>query len=65
MGANVVYSALNYYFGINEMPIATSKYWNVLIGRAPGEILNDEEGMDILKTLATNMATLLKKLKAE
>lgn len=62
MGANVVYSAMNYFFGILEMPIASSIYWNVLIGLNPGDIKNDAEGMLILDVLGKNMAELLVKM---
>jgi multimeric flavodoxin WrbA len=62
-GANVVYSAMHYYFGLAEMPIATSSYWNILIGREIGEIEKDTEGMETLKNLASNLAQMLKKLR--
>ena len=62
-GACFVYSAINYFFGIHEMPIATSSYWNLVIARKPGEIENDEEGKKTLKNLGKNMATLLKATK--
>ena len=62
MGACVVYSAMNYFFGILEMPIASSIYWNVLIGLNPGDIKSDAEGMAILDGLGKNMADLLIKL---
>ena len=62
MGANVVYSAMNYFFGILEICIASSVYWNVLIGLNPGDIKNDAEGMLILDVLGKNMAELLVKL---
>ena len=62
-GACFVYSAINYFFGIHEMPIATSSYWNLVIARKPGEIENDEEGKKTLKNLAKNMAALLKATK--
>lgn len=59
-GANFVYAAINYFFGIHQMPIATSTYWNNVIARKPGEIKNDDEGQKTLKTLGKNMAALLK-----
>ncbi len=59
-GANVVYAAINYFFGIHQMPIATSSYWNVVIAHKPGEIKNDEEGIKTLKNLGKNMVELLK-----
>jgi multimeric flavodoxin WrbA len=63
-GTNFVYAAINYFFGIHEMPIATSSYWNNIIARKPGEIKNDEEGIKTLKTLGKNMAALLKATKS-
>lgn len=62
-GANVVYSAINYFFGLSQMPIATSSYWNVIFGREPGEIKKDTEGIQTLKNLAKNMAELMKKTR--
>lgn len=61
-GMNFVYSALNYFFGIAEMPIATSSYWNNCVAGPAGTAQEDEEGMKVMKTLARNMATMLKKL---
>lgn len=63
-GANVVYSAMNYFFGIHEMPIATSSYWNLIIAKKPGDIEKDEEGIQTLKTLGKNMSHLLLKLRS-
>jgi multimeric flavodoxin WrbA len=62
-GHNVVYSILNYYFGISQMPIATSSYWNVLLGGEPGAIDKDSEGLETMKTLAKNLDNMLKKLR--
>ncbi len=62
-GANFVYAAINYFFGIHQMPIATSTYWNNIIAQKPGEIQNDEEGIKTLKNLGKNMAVLLKATK--
>jgi len=61
-GATDVYSAINYFFGIGHMIIPGSSYWNIGIGRNPGEILNDAEGMQTFRDLGRNMAWLLKKL---
>jgi multimeric flavodoxin WrbA len=62
-GGSIVYSVLNFYFGIAEMPIATSSYWNTVIGREPGAIEGDTEGIQTIQTLAENMAGMLKKLR--
>jgi multimeric flavodoxin WrbA len=61
-GANHSLSSLNYFFLIGQMIIPGSSYWNVAIGRDPGEVLNDEEGIQTMKTLGQNMAWLLKKM---
>jgi multimeric flavodoxin WrbA len=63
-GANFVYAAINYFFGIHEMPISSSTYWNVIIAQKPGEIKKDEEGIKTLKNLGKNMAYLLKATRA-
>lgn len=61
-GATMVYSDLNFFFGINEMIIPGSSYWNLALGRMPGDVLNDEEGINTMIKLGENMAWLLKKL---
>ncbi|KAF0143293.1 MAG: NADPH-dependent FMN reductase [Nitrospirae bacterium] len=61
-GGTDVYSAINYFFGIGHMIIPGSSYWNLGIGRTPGEILNDEEGIKTFRDLGQNMAWLLKKI---
>jgi hypothetical protein len=47
---------------ISQMIIPGSSYWNMGIGRDPGEVKNDAEGIQTMKTLGQNMAWLLKKL---
>ena len=61
-GSNFALASLNYLFLITEMIIPGSSYWNVGMGRMPGEVLNDEEGIATMKTLGQNMSWLLKKL---
>lgn len=61
-GATHVYSSINFFFGIGQMIIPGSSYWNIGFGRNPGEILNDEEGIKTFKDLGQNMAWLLKKI---
>lgn len=61
-GSNFVYSAINFFFGITEMIVPGSNYWNVTVSRDPGDIQKDEEGIETFKTLGKNMAWLLKKL---
>jgi len=63
-GANFVYSAINFFFGINEMIIPGSSYWNMTLSREKGEALKDEEGIRTFENLGKNMAWLLKKIHA-
>jgi multimeric flavodoxin WrbA len=61
-GSNFALASLNYLFLITEMIIPGASYWNMGLGRMPGEVLNDEEGIATMKTLGQNMAWLLKKI---
>jgi multimeric flavodoxin WrbA len=63
-GATHVFSSLNYFFLIGQMIIPGSSYWNLAIGREPGEVRNDNEGMQTMVNLGKNMAWLIKKIKA-
>jgi len=62
-GASHVFSSLNYFFLIGQMIIVGSSYWNIGVGRAPGEVLSDEEGLKTMRDLGTNMAWALEKLR--
>lgn len=61
-GATHVFSSLNYFFLIGQMIIPGSSYWNLGIGREPGEVRNDNEGMQTMANLGKNMAWLMRKL---
>ena len=61
-GATHVYSSINFFFCIGHMIIPGSSYWNLGIGKNPGDVLKDEEGMATFRDLGQNMAWLLKKL---
>ena len=63
-GATAALDEINKYFGINNMPIVSSQYWNMVHGSKPEEVLKDEEGMQTMRTLGNNMAWLLKCLEA-
>jgi multimeric flavodoxin WrbA len=63
-GATFAFSAINFFFFIQQMIVPGSVYWNLGIGREPGEVMKDEEGMVTFKTLGRNMAWLLKRLQA-
>ncbi len=62
-GGMTTFDAINHFFLISQMIIPGSLYWNIGIGRAVGDVLQDEEGMKTMETLGKNMAWLLKKLK--
>ena len=61
-GCSATFDELNKYFTIAGMPIASSQYWNSVHGRAPGEASEDAEGMQTMRTLARNMAFLMKSI---
>jgi multimeric flavodoxin WrbA len=63
-GAMHVFNSLNSFFLISQMIIPGSSYWNLAIGRQPGEVNNDLEGVQTMKNLGKNMAWLLKKIKS-
>jgi len=44
------------------MIVPGSSYWNFAFGGKPGDVLNDEEGMQTMRTLGVNRTCLLKKL---
>ena len=64
-GATAAFQTLNIAFQMMNMPVVTSQYWNIVYGRTPGEAQLDVEGMQTMRTLADNMAFLLKKLHAD
>ncbi|MBQ2938443.1 MAG: flavodoxin family protein [Clostridia bacterium] len=59
-GATSTFDQINKYFAMNNMPIVTSQYWNMVHGSKPDDVLKDEEGMQTMRTLGNNMAWLLK-----
>lgn len=61
-GATAALQTMNMPFQINAMPIVGSQYWNLVYGRAQGEAALDTEGMQTMRTLADNMAWLLKSI---
>jgi multimeric flavodoxin WrbA len=58
------FDTLNHFFLISEMIVPGSCYWNMAIGREPGEVEHDAEGLRTMKVLGENMAWLLKKVCA-
>ena len=63
-GAIPTFDAINHFFLINQMIIPASTYWNVGFGRKKEDVASDDEGLKTMENLGTNMAWLIKKLKA-
>ena len=61
-GSVHAFSSLNYYFLIAEMIVPGSNYWNLGIRNAPGDVLEDEEGLETVRQLGRNMAWTIEKL---
>ena len=61
-GCSATFDQLNKYFTISGMPIASSQYWNSVHGGAPGEAQGDLEGLQTMRTLASNMVFLMKSI---
>ena len=61
-GATHVFDTLNHFFLIGQMIVPGSSYWNIAVGRQPGEVGHDEEGMRTMTVLGENMAWLLGQL---
>ena len=63
-GTTATFDQLNKYFTINEMPIVSSRYWNMVHGMTPEEVMQDKEGLAVMRTLGKNMAYMLKCIDA-
>lgn len=61
-GCSATFDELNKYFTICGMPVASSVYWNSVHGNNKEEVIKDEEGMYVMRTLGKNMAFLIKSI---
>ncbi len=59
-GTTATIDQLNKYFQINQMPIISGRYWNMVHGQNPEEVKQDKEGMQNMRILAKNLAYHLK-----
>lgn len=59
-GASAAFQQLNMFFGMNNMVVATSQYWNQVHGNTPQEVAQDLEGLQTMRTLARNLAWILR-----
>ena len=63
-GTTATLDQINKYFTITEMPIVSSRYWNMVHGSNPEQVMQDEEGVQIMRILGKNMAWYLKSMDA-
>ena len=63
-GSTASLDRLNKYFTISNMPVVSSQYWNLVHGNSPEEVVQDLEGMQIMRTLGRNMGWMLKSIDA-
>jgi multimeric flavodoxin WrbA len=59
-GTTAALDQLNKYFTISEMPVISSKYWNMVHGASPEDVQKDLEGLQTMRMLARNMAWFLR-----
>lgn len=64
-GAIHALDSMNHFFLSKEMFVVGSTYWNMAYGTLPGDVLQDEEGMQNVRNIGQNMANLLTKLRIE
>lgn len=58
-GTTATWDQMNKYFGLMQMPIITSRYWNMVHGANPEQIKQDLEGMQVMRVPGNNMAFFL------
>ena len=63
-GTTAALDELNKYLLYAQMPIVTSRYWNMVHGQTPEEVQKDLEGMQIMRVLGRNMAWMLRSIEA-
>ena len=61
-GSTAAFQCMNMPFEMLNSILIGSQYWNVAFGRDPGEVTQDTEGMQTMRTLGKNMAWVLKNL---
>ena len=59
-GTTAALDALNKYFGISQMPVAGSTYWNMVHGRIALDAEEDLEGLQTMRNLARNMIWMMR-----
>ena len=60
-----IFDDINKYFGISNMPIVSSSYWNEVHGSKEEDVLLDEEGLQTMRNLGKNIAFLVNAINRE
>ena len=63
-GTTATLDVLQKYFTISQMPVVTSTYWTMVHGKQPEDVLKDEEGLQTMRNLASNMVWMLQCIEA-
>ena len=63
-GTTATLDQMNKYLLYAQMPVVSSRYWNMVHGQTPDQVLEDREGVQIMQVLRKNMAWLLKCIEA-
>lgn len=63
-GTTATLDTISKHLTINQMPVITSTYWNMVHGNTPDEVKQDLEGMQTMRNLGENMAWILKCIEA-
>lgn len=63
-GTTAALDVLNKYITYAQQPVITSRYWNMVHGFTPEDVMKDEEGVQTMRTLGRNMAWILKSIEA-
>ena len=63
-GTTATLDVLQKYFTISQMPVVASTYWTMVHGKQPEDVLKDEEGLQTMRNLASNMVWMLRCIEA-
>ena len=61
-GSTTALQEMMMFYLSNDMIVPGSTYWNIVFGQAPGEAMQDEEGLNTIRRFGENAAFLLRKI---
>lgn len=61
-GVSATYQEMLMFYFINDMIVPGADYWNIVFGKAPGDAMKDQEGLDTVRKFSSNVAKLIKKI---